>query len=43
MSIQQQQSDSSNHGDGKADAIASIAVIALVVSAVVFWLQGMAM
>ena len=30
-------------GDGNADAIAAIAIIALVVSAVAFWLKSMAM
>lgn len=44
MSNQQQQSDSiSNQGDGKADAFAAVAIIALVVSAVVFWLKSMTM
>ena len=33
---------SKNSGDGKADAIAAIAIIAIVVSAVVFWLKSLA-
>lgn len=30
-----------NNGDEKADALAATAVIALVIGAVVYWLQGM--
>jgi hypothetical protein len=42
MSNQEQHSASTpNSGDGKADAFAAVAIIALVVSAVVFWLKGM--
>jgi hypothetical protein len=41
MSNQAQSDSISTQGDGKADAIAAIAIIALVVSAVVFWLKSM--
>lgn len=42
MSNQEQLSTStSNSGDGMADAFSAIAVIALVVSAVVYWLSHM--
>lgn len=42
--MSQQQSSSSNqadHGDGSADAFATIAIIALIVTAVAYWLHGM--
>lgn len=32
--------DSSNSGDGKADVMATLAIIALVVGAVTFWLHS---
>jgi hypothetical protein len=42
MSNQEQHSAStSNSGDGAADAFAAIAIIALVVSTVVYWLHSM--
>lgn len=42
MSNQEQHSGSTpNNGDGKADAFATVAIIALVVSVVVYWLKHM--
>lgn len=40
MSDLQHQSDK-HAGDGMADAIASLAVITIIVATVVFWLAGM--
>lgn len=38
---QDQNTSDQNNGDGKADAFAAVAIIALVVSAVSFWLKSM--
>jgi hypothetical protein len=39
--VQQEQNASNNAGDGKADVIAVVAIITLVVGAVVYWLYGL--
>jgi hypothetical protein len=39
--VQQEQKSSNNASDGKADVIAVVAIITLVVGAVVYWLHGL--